>query len=306
MAATTTSFAEFFVRVDPVFFEYVASYFAIDKFVAVHEAFTSCAVFRQVWHSRIKGVMRRIWPLIEDKKALHWLLDRGINVCDWQLKLPGCKQGGESFTELCKDEEWRLVRATMERTGVDMNTPYPERIPFLFDSIGSVPLHCACGAGVLNICKLLVEKGADLNARNDDNRTPLHYVARKGHLNVVKYLVEQGANMEAVAIVNMTPLHIAAHNDSLNIVKYLVEQGANKEAVDNGNSTPLHFAASNDHLDVVKYLVEQGANKEAVADDNFTPLHYAVGKGHFNIVKYLVEQGANKEELDSAPLCIQS
>ncbi len=311
MDVTMESFSCFFANIEPAFFGYLASHFTIREFVAVYEAFTSCSIFRQVWHSKIKGIMRRTWPLIQDESSLYWILDRGIDARDWDLKFPDCKQGGESFTKLCVDGEWRLVIATMERTLIDVNVSWtkPIRRDYDYDSWGAhdtttmnFPLHFACKAGVLDVCKLLLQKGADKEAKDSFGRTPIHGAASNDHLDVVEYLVEHGVNKEVADDDNETPLHFAASNAHLDIVEYLVEQGANKEAVADDNFTPLLIAASNDHLDVVKYLVEQGANKEAVNNNNQTPLYIAASNDHLDIVKYLVEKGGNTEVRDAEGL----
>ena len=49
---------------------------------------------------------------------------------------------------------------------------------------------------------------------------------------MVKYLVEKGANLEAQDQFNKTPLYLACYNNNIDIVKYLVEKGANLEAKD--------------------------------------------------------------------------
>ena len=134
------SFSEFFAYLEPAVFGYVASNFSIREFVAVHEAFTSNSVFRQAWHSKIKLVLRDTWSVIEDKEALRWVLDRGMtNLRGWDLKLPSCEQGGESFTQLCRDGEWRLVRATLHMTEVDVSVASGK-----YDD---TPLHVASQAG---------------------------------------------------------------------------------------------------------------------------------------------------------------
>lgn len=57
------------------------------------------------------------------------------------------------------------------------------------------PLHHAAAGGYLSICELLIEKGAEVNAKDDDGETALHTAARGGHLETVKFLVEKGADI---------------------------------------------------------------------------------------------------------------
>ena len=161
------------------------------------------------------------------------------------------------------------------------------------DKDGWTPLHHAAANGHLDIVKFLVENGADVDAEANDGSTPLHVAAFFGHLDVVKFLVKNGAYVNAMDNDGQTPLHVAAANGHLNIVKFLVRHGADANAKDRDGSTPLHVAASRGHLDVAKFLVEHGADINAKDKDGWTPLHHAALFGHLDIVKLLIENGAD-------------
>ena len=55
----------------------------------------------------------------------------------------------------------------------------------------SPPLHTACNDGYLEIAKLLVKHGADVDKGDDVNFTPLHYASEEGHKKVVVYLIRE-------------------------------------------------------------------------------------------------------------------
>ena len=57
--------------------------------------------------------------------------------------------------------------------------------------------------------RFLVENGADVNARDEDDQTALHEAAHKGHIDVVRFLVENGADVNARNKYDQTPLHRA-------------------------------------------------------------------------------------------------
>ena len=55
----------------------------------------------------------------------------------------------------------------------------------------------AADGGQLDVAKFLVDKRADVNARDSDGSTPLMLAASMGHLNIVKFLVANGADVNA-------------------------------------------------------------------------------------------------------------
>jgi len=164
------------------------------------------------------------------------------------------------------------------------------------------PLSHAAEKGHEAVVKLLLEKGAELEVKDSDyNRTPLLYAAEKGHEAVVKLLIKKGAELEAKDSRNRTPLSHAAEKGHKAVVKLLLEKGAELEAKDSDrNQTPLLYATEKGHEAVVKLLLEKGAELEAKdSDRNRTPLLYAAEKGHEAVVKLLLEKGADLEAKDS-------
>jgi ankyrin repeat protein len=116
----------------------------------------------------------------------------------------------------------------------------------------------------------------DIDGGDRCESTALHHASNKGHLSVVKLLVEKGAIINATNMWEKTSLHNSANNGHLDVVQYLVENGARMEATSNKKRlTPLHLAAQYDHFDVVKYLVEQGADVSAQSEDGKTPYELA-------------------------------
>ena len=72
----------------------------------------------------------------------------------------------------------------------------------------------------------------------------LHFAAAKGHKEVVGVLLEKGADFNAKNIDGATPLHLAAENGHGEVVDVLLEKGADFNAKDNNGATPLHLAAA--------------------------------------------------------------
>jgi len=137
------------------------------------------------------------------------------------------------------------------------------------------------------VINLLLEKGADIENKNENGDNTLHLACCYDNLDVVKFLLEKGANIEAKNNKYGTPLHLACGNDNLEVVKFLLEKGANIESKDKYDYTPLHYA-SMCNFEVVKLLVEKGANIVSKNNKDEIPLHLASFCGNLNIVKLLL------------------
>ncbi|KAL5331136.1 hypothetical protein ACEPPN_000665 [Leptodophora sp. 'Broadleaf-Isolate-01'] len=162
-------------------------------------------------------------------------------------------------------------------------------------------LHIAAYFGILAVVRLLLEQGAELEAKDSFGRTPLSRAAENGHEAVVRLLLEQGAELEAKdSRFKLTPLSRAAGNGHEAVVRLLLEQGAELETKDSFGRTPLSRAAEKGHEAVVRLLLEQGAELET-KDSRFklTPLSWAAENGHEAVVRLLLEQGAELETKDS-------
>ncbi|MBQ6617721.1 MAG: ankyrin repeat domain-containing protein [Thermoguttaceae bacterium] len=138
----------------------------------------------------------------------------------------------------------------------------------------------------LEVVKYLVEKGANVNDKDNLQCIPLHFAANNGNLEVVKYLVEKGSNINEGSFFGESVLHVAAQSGNLELVKYLVKMGANAR-----EQSVLHFAANSGNLELVKYLVKMGANINARNAKGGTALHNAAFSGNLELVKWLVAQG---------------
>jgi ankyrin repeat protein len=150
------------------------------------------------------------------------------------------------------------------------------------------------------IVKLLLEKGAEIESKDDEyGRTPLSWAAKNGHKEIVKLLLDKGADMEAKDKDGRTPLSLAADMECEAVVKLLLEKGADIEARNKDGFTPLLLAALNEDEAIVKLLLEKGADIEA-KDSRYgrTPLSLAASYELEAIVKLLLEKGADIEAKD--------
>jgi len=99
---------------------------------------------------------------------------------------------------------------------------------------GKTVLHQAAADGNVNAVKTLLLAGAKVDSRDDHpfDATPLHFAAQYGHNEVCKILLEYKANVNAQGEQNRTPLHEAAQRRHENVCKTLIKAGAKRHARD--------------------------------------------------------------------------
>ena len=161
------------------------------------------------------------------------------------------------------------------------------------DESGQSPLHHASYLGYFEIVKLLIDSGADVNLKVPGvELTPLHGATMNGDINIVKYLIEHHAQLDSEDIEGATPIFAACWIGELPVVKYLVENGANIEMTTSYGTTVLHHASQSGNLELVKFLINEGLDVNNQADNGVTPLHIAVAIGNKHMVEYLLSNGA--------------
>lgn len=121
---------------------------------------------------------------------------------------------------------------------------------------GWTALHLSAFFGQLELARTLIPAGADVGAisRNSMKNTPLHAATAGGHGAIGVLLVERGADVNAKDAGTYTPLHIAAENGLIDVVKALLARGADRLAVDREGKTPFARAASRNRVEVMDLL----------------------------------------------------
>ena len=89
---------------------------------------------------------------------------------------------------------------------------------------GATPLHRAAWFGHKEIVELLIAKGADVNAKDDSQSshyvgTPLNCAAWKGHKEIAELLIDNGADVNAKAVDGETPLDVAAKPEIADLLR---------------------------------------------------------------------------------------
>jgi hypothetical protein len=146
----------------------------------------------------------------------------------------------------------------------------------------------AVESGEVNTVKMLVNC-IDVSCTTDyyPHNTPLIYAADNGHVDVVRVLLASGANLEGTNGVQRTALHNAATKGHLEVCRLLLDWGAKVDPLDKWKDSPLHDAARMGNLLVVKLLVERGADVRLKNGVGETASRKARREGHSYVADWL-------------------
>jgi len=129
------------------------------------------------------------------------------------------------------------------------------------------PLHLAARFGRDDLAAILLDGGADPNARDKRGDRPLHLAAEYGHAAVTRLLLRRGASVDAPGSMDRTPLHAAASGlggtqdeaGRLLVANALIERGADVNARERGSGfTPLRYATGSRSTTIEDRLRQSG------------------------------------------------
>ncbi|CAK4851577.1 unnamed protein product [Aphanomyces euteiches] len=226
-------------------------------------------------------------------------------------------QRSESLAQINQTKATKLTLSALDAVA-------RQSIPDLLDSIndgrdinernamGQSALHLAVSMPkAVDFIDVLLEHGADVNAKDYDGLTPLMVVASHGNLQLLKFVMGRAPSIRLNAVDNkgFSALHHACAKNQVQICDYLVALASDHQVVLNAASYdgmyPLHVLAILGHVECACAL-QQGPWDVNVYDaEGRTPLHLAIASNRSAFVMFLLEMGADpsaKDALSRTPL----
>lgn len=200
--------------------------------------------------------------------------------------------GNENSTLLCFAVQESKIKCTEFLLQNNANIRY-------VDTFGMSAIHIAVLQENIEIIKLLIAYGADINFCNYEGETPLLIALRCGYINL-SIFIDLGMDIFIKNHENLTALHIASQSGDVKSVTILIERGLDIHDSDNKMlATPLHYAAMNCQFEVIDILIKAGADIEARDVLGNTPLLLACNAAYtwkdktIKSVQALIQAGAD-------------
>ncbi|KAF5296332.1 hypothetical protein FQA39_LY12549 [Lamprigera yunnana] len=212
-----------------------------------------------------------------------------------------------------------LCGLNMDKENYNQQTPLC--LAFEYKKLSTVKMLIRSGAKVIlrnvmnyvvefndvELLKMLMERGLNINRRICDNDSILLCALRKEKKQLVDFLISEGANVHVISVrQGDSCLNLAAAAGFDDIVDYLISAGLDLNWENHSKETPLRLALINERKSTTTLLLCYGA---VAAEDNFrySYLHYAAQLGDIVITMQIITQGVDlnrRNEDGNTPLIL--
>jgi len=276
-------------------------------------------------------------------ESWNWVRSSSLKTLQQYLSIPGNnvnEQNGNGKTllhEVVYDHSGQdKLTELLSRPGINIDTKQHD---------GTTPLYRALLAGNDRAFEILLDRGTDVNNRNEDNcwtilicaaaenriistarlllqgdlevnavddiqNTALHIACERGHSHIVELLLQHPQiRVNCKNHMGWTPLGRAAFFGHATVVKLLLERpDIDVNFVDQYRRTPLFHAVSAGNLDIVKLLLADLRTNTAISNrpDRLTAIDMASALGFMDIVKVMEESNGSKDELSANDSYVES
>jgi ankyrin repeat protein len=162
-----------------------------------------------------------------------------------------------------------------------------------FNNDDETPLVFAVGIGNVEIAALLLEKGASLKEpeKNKEKTGPLALAIFSMHDAMIKLLVKKGIDLRCEGS-DMPPLFAAAYRENIKMIDFLLSKGVDINIKDDQGKNILNGSVVISPA-IRRYLISKGANINQTDSDGDAEMFIAAENGNIPMLKYLISQKAN-------------
>jgi ankyrin repeat protein len=159
----------------------------------------------------------------DNVEIVSLLIKYGVDLSNWNGIFP--------FYDACSRGNHKIVQAFIDG-GMRGDCTYDYQVQRYEDDDPRQTENVLMCASTIEVVRILVENGGNLNAVTSDGRTVLYINCQKGNIDIVSYLIDKGAQINITTHDNKTPLSIACENNNVEIVNLLLITGADISNID--------------------------------------------------------------------------
>ncbi|XP_065343666.1 uncharacterized protein LOC135941846 [Cloeon dipterum] len=195
--------------------------------------------------------------------------------------------GETAFMMACSKNRSDVVEYLLTNKDIDLSNK---------DRGGRTALHHAVTSGCVDLVQNLLDRGADLRKKDDENRNVMFYGLKSKEM--ILYLNRKNSEfIKAVDTLQNTLLLYAIeffYMVDRDVVHWLInESGIDLNAVDDEGNSAFIVACMRRKWDFVETLLTKDVDIQVKDEEGKNPLHYAAESGYFDLVQKLIERGVN-------------
>ena len=252
--------------------------------------------------------------LVQSEEVARFLLDRGVSMNPQRVnsRLPTllgylARVGNTKVIQFLFHNGAELQDKALDEALVELaSNGKVEDMRLLLDKGADVnaqggrygnALQAAVWEGNIEVVMLLLDKGADVNAQGGEYGNALQAAVSKRNIEVVGLLLDKGAdvNVNAQSGEYHNALQAAVSKGNIEVVRLLLDKGADVNAQSGKYGNPLQAAAAvyYDNIEVVRLLLDKGADVNAQGGLFGNALQAAALKGNIEVMRLLLDKGAD-------------